>query len=417
MSEKELVDARAAVRRLTIVFAVTYLAQGIGTQFGIISQPVQYFMKEGLHLSAPQVSSYLAVLMMPWVLKPFYGIVCDCVPLFGYRRKSYIVLSNLLAGAALLAIGMSNSLNVILAALVCLAVGMAASTAVTVGLAVEAGRDTGNSRSYLSVQTFCYYVALVAASVTGGMLCHTMAPANALHAAAFIASVPVFIASLVALLMVREEKAPLRLDELKKTFVSVKEAFASRPLWLVALFIFCWDFSPSFGVPLYYFESNNLGFSQGTIGALAGWNAAGMAVGAFIYRTRYKNFSMTTQLYVAVMMGTISTLAYLGLSSGNAIGLELLRGCSNAIAILVMYALAAEVCPKRAEVCVMSTLIAVRNLGTEGSTYVGGQLFGNVFHNQLAPLIVAAAATTAACVVLVPFFKRSLNASGAVNRN
>lgn len=409
MSDKELRTDGTIVRKLTIVFVIAYLAQGIGGQFGIIAQPVQFFMKEGLHLTAAQVSAYLAILMMPWVFKPFYGILCDCIPLFGYRRKSYIVASNLLAGAALLTLAFSNDLTVIRAALVVLAIGMAACSAVTVGLAVEAGRDSDNARHYISVQTFCYYCALIAAGLTGGLLCHNLSPANALHAAAFIGSIPVFVAAISAATMIREQKAVLRLDELKKTFVSLKEAFSSSPLWLVALFIFCWDFSPAFGVSLFYHETNALGFSQSTIGQLAAWNAAGMAIGAFFYRSKYKNLRMTTQLYVAVLLGTVSTLAYLMLSTPNtAIGLELFRGVSNALAILVMYSLAAEVCPLRAEVAVMATLIAVKNLAVEGSTYVGGQLFTNVFDNQLAPLILVAAATSGACVFLVPLFRKSL---------
>ncbi len=56
----------------------------------------------------------------------------------------------------------------------------------------------------------------------------------------------------------------------------------------------------------------------------------------------------------------------------------------------------------------MATLIAVKNLAVEGSTCVGGQLFTNVFDNHLAPLILVAAATSGACVFLVPLFRKSL---------
>ncbi len=40
MSDKELITDRTIVRKLTIVFVIAYLAQGIGGQFGIIAQPV-----------------------------------------------------------------------------------------------------------------------------------------------------------------------------------------------------------------------------------------------------------------------------------------------------------------------------------------------------------------------------------------
>ncbi len=123
MSDKELVTDKTIVRKLTIVFVIAYLAQGIGGQFGIIAQPVQFFMKEG------PASDRGAGVCIPrhsddgrGVFKPFYGILCDCIPLFGYRRKSYIVASNLLAGAALLTLAFSNDLTIIRTALVVLAI-------------------------------------------------------------------------------------------------------------------------------------------------------------------------------------------------------------------------------------------------------------------------------------------------------
>jgi predicted MFS family arabinose efflux permease len=109
---------------------------------------------------------------------------------------------------------------------------------------------------------------------------------------------------------------------------------------------------------------------------------------------------------LAVLSGAVSTLAYLMLSSDSAIALELVRGFTNMLAILSIYALAADVCPPRMEVSLMATLIAVRNLATDGSTFLGGHLYANVFNNHIAPLIVVSAATTALCALLVMLLPR-----------
>src|SRR5688572_27758060 len=84
---------------LSLFFIVSYIAHGIASQFGLIAQPVQYYLKQALHMTAAEVSGCMALMMLPWVLKPFYGILCDFVPLFGYRRKSYLILANLIAAA------------------------------------------------------------------------------------------------------------------------------------------------------------------------------------------------------------------------------------------------------------------------------------------------------------------------------
>jgi hypothetical protein len=98
------------VGTLSVFFAVAYFSHGIATQFGLIAQPIQYFMMKGLNLTAAQISSYLAVMMLPWVLKPLVGMVCDFVPLFGYRRKSYVIVANLLTALAYFVMVWTNAL-------------------------------------------------------------------------------------------------------------------------------------------------------------------------------------------------------------------------------------------------------------------------------------------------------------------
>ena len=46
-----------------------------------------------------QVTAYFAVLNFPWVIKPVFGLVSDFIPLFGYRRKSYLIIASVCAAA------------------------------------------------------------------------------------------------------------------------------------------------------------------------------------------------------------------------------------------------------------------------------------------------------------------------------
>ena len=82
------------VRRLVVLFGLAYFAQGLGQSGGLISQPLNYYLKAGLGLNPAQVSEYLAILTLPWVIKPLYGLVSDYLPLFGYRRKTWLILVN-----------------------------------------------------------------------------------------------------------------------------------------------------------------------------------------------------------------------------------------------------------------------------------------------------------------------------------
>jgi BT1 family len=39
----------------------------------------------------------VGVFTLPWVLKPLYGFMSDGLPIFGYRRRSYMLLSGLVS--------------------------------------------------------------------------------------------------------------------------------------------------------------------------------------------------------------------------------------------------------------------------------------------------------------------------------
>ena len=40
------------------------------------------------------VTAYLTIFYLPWIIEPVYGFVSDFLPLFGYRRKVYLVIAN-----------------------------------------------------------------------------------------------------------------------------------------------------------------------------------------------------------------------------------------------------------------------------------------------------------------------------------
>jgi len=59
----------------------------------LISQPLNYYLKQVHGWTPLQISAYVTILNIPWMTKPLYGLVSDLVPIFGYRRKSYLLLA------------------------------------------------------------------------------------------------------------------------------------------------------------------------------------------------------------------------------------------------------------------------------------------------------------------------------------
>src|SRR5262249_61987294 len=84
-------------RRLAILFGVVYFSQGM---YHVTDQMVTLTLKDQFGLSAAQVANFGWIILIPWVIKPVYGLLSDSVPLFGRRRKSYFLLTCTLATVA-----------------------------------------------------------------------------------------------------------------------------------------------------------------------------------------------------------------------------------------------------------------------------------------------------------------------------
>lgn len=49
--------------------------------------------QDELHVGPAQLSSIKSLLALPWLIRPLYGLISDCRPLFGYHRRSYLMIS------------------------------------------------------------------------------------------------------------------------------------------------------------------------------------------------------------------------------------------------------------------------------------------------------------------------------------
>lgn len=375
---------------------------------------MQFFMMKGLNQTAADVSAVMALLMLPWVIKPFYALICDFIPLWGYHRKSYLIVANVVAIFAFLTIAATTSLPIIMSGLLVMATAMAVSTTLMVALAVERGQKDGKARDYFSGQVFWYYTANILAAVLGGYLCQHMLPHVALHTAALIAMVPVFVMSLLTGFMLKEEKSKPSKKKLFLTWASLKLALKAPSMWLTAALFGTFHFNLSVGVPLYFFESKTLHFAQSAIGQLAACNAFGLLLGSVVYATVVKKLALKHQLALSVFLAAASTLSYLALTTpATGMAIELVRGVSTMTGLLTLYGLASDVCPKRTEASIMAIFLCARNVSTEAATFTGGQLFTNVFHNQYVPLIFTAFAFTASGALLLPYVVASVEKARA----
>jgi len=129
-------------RRLALLFAIVYFAQGM---YDLPTQTLTLVLKErsGWRRGRPPRSFLIATI--PWYVKPVYGLISDFVPLFGRRRKSYLVLTSGLAAlsGSMLAFVADHTYSALVLFVTLMGLGLAFTDVLVDALMVEKGRPLG----------------------------------------------------------------------------------------------------------------------------------------------------------------------------------------------------------------------------------------------------------------------------------
>jgi MFS family permease len=345
--------------RLAVFFAAIYFVQGFAEpKAGIAAQPIFFLLKEEMRLSAGDTATFLALVGVAWTIKPLYGLLSDLVPLAGYRRRSYLLVTTVMAGLGWLVLGLlpAYPYGLMLAILGLTGLGLAFTDVLCDAVMVEEGKPRGLTGTFQSIQWGSIYAASLIAGVGGGYLA-----AHVSYSRTFLLVACFPVLSLAAsAYAVREPKTRLDRASVSTTLQALRAGVRSGPLWRAAAFLFLWNFSPSFGVPLEFYMVDVLGISK-------------------------------------IRLGLLATIGW-----WSAVLLQATVGLVTIVAFLATMDLAARAVPAHAEGTFFAALMSVNNLGTTGSAWLGGRLYDVV---GLQWLIAISAATTAACWLLVPWVR------------
>jgi len=397
-------------RRLALLFAVVYFSQGM---YHVADQVLTLTLKEQLGLSPSRVGKFGTIILIPWVIKPIYGMISDAFPLFGRRRKSYFLLTSALAtlaGAALALLGEPTYWSLAIFLLI-MGLGIAFTDVLTDAMMVENGKPLGLTGAFQSVQWSAINLAVLLVGIVGGYLAqHRLLQLGFLIAACFP-----FLALVMGARFIHEAPAKSQREEFREAWQGIRTAVRDRAMWVVAGFIFFWTFSPSIGIPLFYFQTDTLKFSQQFIGLLGSMSAGAAIVGAAAYAPLSRRVSLHRLIVFSIAVGVVGTLAYLFYDDWrSAMLIDTVFGGIGMITQLAFLDLAAKACPRHAEGTFFALLMSVYNLGVQGSQVFGGYLYEWTSYSTL--VWISAAMTGAAYFLLplvdIPEIERRARAAG-----
>ena len=92
------------IRALGSFFALMYFIQSLGDPgTGIVSQPLRSLLDKWGQGPA-QIALFMALVGIPWSLKPLFGLLSDFVPIMGSKRRTYLIIATVSACAGYAAV-------------------------------------------------------------------------------------------------------------------------------------------------------------------------------------------------------------------------------------------------------------------------------------------------------------------------
>ncbi|KAM0892700.1 hypothetical protein ACQ4PT_025584 [Festuca glaucescens] len=400
--------------------AIVYFVQGV---LGLARLAVSFYLKDDLHLDPAETAVISGFSSLPWLIKPIYGFIrsrksslyisfccivyvhlmaltvlplpsSDSIPLFGYRRRSYLILSGFLGAFSwsLMATAVDSKYGAAFSILLG-SLSVAFSDVVVDSMVVERARGESQSTSG-SLQSLCWgssaFGGIVSAYFSGSLV--------DTYGVRFVFGVTAFLplmTSAVAVLVNEHRLTPgehamsvsgsgfieSSTQHIKQLWTSVKQP----NIFLPTLFIFLWQATPHSESAMFFFITNKLGFTPEFLGRVKLVTSIASLLGVGIYNYFLKAVHLRKIFFVTTIIGSALGMTQVLLVTGLnrqfgisdewfSIGDSLIITVLGQAAFMPVLVLAAKLCPPGMEATLFATLMSVSNAGSVTGGLVGAGL-------------------------------------------
>lgn len=365
--------------------AAVYFVQGI---LSLARLAVSFFFKDELGLSPAEVSTYVGLIFLPWAIKPLYGFISDSLPLWGYRRRPYLILSGFLGTLAWLALAtVVDSVAGALWMLGLASLSIAVGDVIVDSVVVERAR--GESQSKLgSLQSLCWGVSACGGLITAylsGWLIELVSPRGVFAITAVFPLIPVLAAGAIAETPVLKEDRAALVAQSRVQVGKLWQAIRQRSIWMPTAFILLWQLTPGAESALFYFTTNELGFEAEFLGRVRLATSVAALIGVWIYNRFLKAVPLRRILGAAVVLSATMGMTPLLLvtHANRALGIgdrwfslsdSAILTVLGQVSFMPVLVLAASLCPAGIEATLFALLMSAFNAGGIASNALGGWL-------------------------------------------
>jgi hypothetical protein len=329
----------------------------------VLDLPLRNLLRDDLHVTQQEMAAFFALGALPWYFKILAGFLSDSVPLFGTRRRHYLIVSACFAAALWLVLGqVPRSYSSLLFAVVATNAMLVIGSTVIGGLLVEAGQRLGDASRLVSVRVFVESACVIVAGPLAGTLAGLP-----FGAAAAVGGAIAFTLAPVAWIVLNEPPAAkYNSSALADAYTELRDLGRSPVLWLAGILLLLTGIPQEFSTSLYYYQRTELRLTDDVIGYLKGLSGFGSVLAAAAYGYISPRVPLRFLLQAAIIGGAVGTIIYCFYwSLGAAIAIEFVHGVLLTLWTLALMEVAVWATPQLSAAAGFAVLMSIWNVGSK----------------------------------------------------
>lgn len=284
------------------VVVVYGISQGFGGAFNRVA--TEYYMKDVQKVQPSESQFYSGIVNIPWIVKPFWGLLTDVVPILGFHRRPYFIFAGAIGVVSMLFLSFHKQMHVVLAVFF-LTGGSAAVAIADVTIDACVAQNSGFHPSLAAdMQSLCALSSSIGSLVgfaLSGLFVHLLGPTGVLGLTAIPSGLVLLLGTFI--------KEP---EMLKSNHgqVNNKLVEAAKAMWKTLICPTVWR--PCFYMYLSLALSLDItegmffwitdakegpSFSKETVGIIMAVGSVGSLLGAILYQYGLKDHPFRSLLF------------------------------------------------------------------------------------------------------------------------
>ncbi|SPJ10004.1 folate transporter 1 [Plasmodium sp. DRC-Itaito] len=240
-----------------------------------------YLLKDNYHLHPASLNIVMCFIKIPWSLKLVWAVISDNYPIFGYRRKYYLLLGSFLCIISLICLGLINHNNLFITILLLFIYFFGSSLCNVIGEAqvVESNRNCSINCSAKNVSLFFAFRKLSFAimSYLSGYLLIFISKKHIFFIGSFL-PICVFTSGFFIIEKRKYTQSSIK-EQIKCIYGIIKLSYIKNFI----IFIFIMMSTPSCGNTLFFYITNELKFSPNLLGKMTMFQSLASFISIIIY--------------------------------------------------------------------------------------------------------------------------------------